>query len=780
MFTLALCLIAADGVAHVAGQTAPLNDADLPWASGDDPIGVRREDAELDRGATRRPTADAQAFGPKPPALSAREGDVLTAPSSVRETQHRVHIEWRAGLALTTVELHFVGAAPTTSNTTHTSEVKYRVPVPTGAALASLQVCLPTGCRDGLTEVGASFLSAYDDAVQARGAGSALPVAHARTINDERGTAISLRAAPVRADQELVVRVAFVVVAPVRGGVVRLSLPARGVDERAAPAEVTLDAPDLISVSLGDTPITPAAALLEPWRAINLVARLAKPVRTRPTWLRYDCGDQRCARVWFARPAAPPSVLDVAIVLDASASMRGPARGRIAGALAALLALLPPERPIDVALFAAAARVVHAALPAGDVGLIPLVDASQAEDLGAGTRILAAWEALQAWRQRPARARGGKLLVVLGDGTVSRHQDAVFDQAARSGVAISWVNLGDRSIDPDLQRLVRATGGITLDAGGASASATLGSDPGALEEELSTLFAPAANLQIALKGRTPHPNRRITFGTLRHGSELSWSGPIDAGINLTVDGARSILLPNRASRRPAAVRANTPTVEERVAAAFSALARQQGSLAAVDPSDLPRAGQDRPRAAVQCDPRGPALRSSGISTDADPVSLAEARPCRAPSAAASADLAAEANQQTTTVTSGAGTGMPASPLLSMLRQRILPVARACFRRDRAGRAEYELRAVFELELSNQEVTDAVVTGEVPEPLRTCLIDAADRLEVPLFTGAVRARYPLRTQSEPLPEEIELSPAIKADLDRLLDGNGGALHTPPAF
>jgi hypothetical protein len=66
------------------------------------------------------------------------------------------------------------------------------------------------------------------------------------------------------------------------------------------------------------------------------------------------------------------------------------------------------------------------------------------------------------------------------------------------------------------------------------------------------------------------------------------------------------------------------------------------------------------------------------------------------------------------------------------------------------------------------------------PSPDVLIDAADRLEVPLFTGVVRARYPLRTQSEPLPDEIELSSGVVADLDRLLDGGGGALHTPPAF
>lgn len=769
--TLALCCCAASAVAQVSHQPGPLRDAELPWASGDDPIGIRREDADLDRGATPRPTADAQAFGPKPPALSARSGDVITAPSSVRETQHRVRIEWQAGLALTTVELRFVGTAANAINASHAAEVKYRLPIPLGATLASLQVCLPTGCRDGLAEVGANFLSAYDDAVQARGAGSGLPVAHARTVTDERGAAISLRAAPVRGEQELVVRVAFLVAAPVRGGVVRLLLPARGIDERAAHAEVTLDAPELVSVSLADAPITPAPALLEPWRPISLVARLAAPKRTpkrsRPRWLRFECGDQACARLWLARPAAPPMELDVAIVIDASASMRGPARGRIAAALAAVLALLPSERPIDVAVFAASARVVHEAVPAGEVGLIPLVDASQAEDLGAGTRIRAAWDALQPWRQRPARARGGKLLVVLGDGSINRRQESVFEHAAHAGIAISWVNLADRPTDRELQDLVQRTGGITLHAAAESTRTSLGDDPGALEEVLSALFARVANHEAALNTIGLPSASRINLGTFRDGDELSWAGVTGRGASVVIDGGRSGLIPAVARPRSLATPEPALDFERRMAGALSAWWRRGDSLTAVDVADLSRVAQDRPRSAVQCDPRGPALRQSGISSDSDPISLAEARPCRPPSVIIS-------------TTSRSGTGMPASPLLSMLRQRILPVARACFRRDRAGRAEYQLRAVFELELSNQEVTDATVTGDVPDALRTCLIEAADRLEVPLFTGTVRARYPLRTQSEPLPDEIELSPAITADLDRLLDGDGGALHTPPAF
>jgi hypothetical protein len=113
-----------------------------------------------------------------------------------------------------------------------------------------------------------------------------------------------------------------------------------------------------------------------------------------------------------------------------------------------------------------------------------------------------------------------------------------------------------------------------------------------------------------------------------------------------------------------------------------------------------------------------------------------------------------------------GAGMPADPLLDMLRRRILPVARGCFRRDRAGRADYKKRAVFAFTLAEREIVDARIEGKIPEPLRACLLRAVDTLDVPRFSGTVVVRYPLITESMPLPEQVELQAGTAADLDHM--------------
>ena len=110
--------------------------------------------------------------------------------------------------------------------------------------------------------------------------------------------------------------------------------------------------------------------------------------------------------------------------------------------------------------------------------------------------------------------------------------------------------------------------------------------------------------------------------------------------------------------------------------------------------------------------------------------------------------------------------MPAEPLLSMLRQRIMPVARGCFRRDRAGRADYRNRAVFAFTLADREIVDARIEGQIPPALQQCLLAAVDTLEVPRFTGTVRVRYPLITESVPLPEQIQLETGTAGTIDRM--------------
>ena len=108
----------------------------------------------------------------------------------------------------------------------------------------------------------------------------------------------------------------------------------------------------------------------------------------------------------------------------------------------------------------------------------------------------------------------------------------------------------------------------------------------------------------------------------------------------------------------------------------------------------------------------------------------------------------------------------------MLRQRVVPLARGCFRRDRAGRSEYERRAVFVFALAEREVVSAEVEGRIPEPLRQCLMGAVDALDVPRFAGIVKVRYPLVTESVEIAPKVELTTVAAGAVDALLAAPSG--------
>ncbi|MCA9614410.1 MAG: hypothetical protein KC586_16760, partial [Myxococcales bacterium] len=114
-----------------------------------------------------------------------------------------------------------------------------------------------------------------------------------------------------------------------------------------------------------------------------------------------------------------------------------------------------------------------------------------------------------------------------------------------------------------------------------------------------------------------------------------------------------------------------------------------------------------------------------------------------------------------------GRGIPAETVLSMLRRRVVPVARGCFRRDRAGRENYATRAVFELRLADREVTSADVIGEIDDALRECLLTSVDGLDVPAYAGTIVVRYPLYTQASGPALTIELHPDVAQVVDRVL-------------
>jgi hypothetical protein len=728
-------------------DSLPSSEIDL----GDDPIGVTGEEHALGRLATERDAADAAhaerdrlRYGPRPPVGAPRAGEVLTAQPGTREVAHRAQLWLEHGLLRVEVELQFE------SSQSRPGELAYRLAVPGDASLASLEVCNTNGCRQGVPDRSTGPFSAYDDAVQARGPGSdsaRLPVAHARERDDGRGRALWLRAAPLDKAHPITLRVSYLAPLGSFGGHARLSLPARGMDPQVAPAELTLRGSDLLDTRLDGLPAGPEPLQLDPWSSVELSARVASggPPRVE-LWRQPRCGQGGCGRLRIQAGPRPTEPVDLILAIDVSPSTEGPTRGRLAGALVGLLAALPEGSRVRALSFAGRSRLL---LPVpSDPAAVPLQRFDSLFDrngLGSATRFEAAWQDIAAlWKAERSPGLARQVLIV-GDGGLTRGPAQPFTLARRAGVVVNALNLDEHPARPALREGVASTGGEVLELGAALAREQAGVEPAHLEERLAVLFA--ARLGAAV--RLVVDGRNVELGALHAGEERVWEGPVRRSLRLAS--------PRGQSSRPA------PAALRDGLALRDAASRRVG-LAAVDPRDFAPGGTPRPE--QRADPRGPAQRQSGVSSDLAPVALAEARGAAAAPSSSKTEAAATSDADTT------GKGMPQSPLLTMLRRRILPVARGCFRRDRAGRLDYELRAVFEFALAEQEVVAAQVTGKLPAALRDCLLATVDSLEVPRFSGTVLVRYPLHTQAETLAEQIELSPGTAGEVDRLLDPADG--------
>src|SRR5690606_8409361 len=119
-------------------------------------------------------------------------------------------------------------------------------------------------------------LSIYDDAIRARGprGARALPVAHVHPEDGPDGQrTFVVRAAPIEPrGGELQVVLRWTAPAPLRGGVVRFRLPARGRDPRAAPAEIRLSSEAFLSPAVNGQPFRDRPFLAEAWIPVELSA----------------------------------------------------------------------------------------------------------------------------------------------------------------------------------------------------------------------------------------------------------------------------------------------------------------------------------------------------------------------------------------------------------------------------------------------------------------------------------------------------------------------------
>lgn len=728
-----------------------LPEETFPQDDGDDPIGLDDDARTLDALATQRMAKVAEkpidtAFGPVPAAPTARTGEVLTAIPAAREASHRVHVELAPGLATVSVEIAL------TSTSSKPCEARYRLAVPRGARLASLQACNAAGCRQGVVDRDhAAGRSAYDSAVLARAstvsgahanARGPMPVAQAQLAAD--GKSIVMHAAPIVLDEPLTLTLRYEAEAPMHGGTVRFALPARGMDPRVAQTEVTLDARGLLDARVAGQSAGSAAAksgavaplLGDAWVELPMtaIAPAAAPVSSSVRSI--GCDDAQCihARAW-AGPR-PLSARNIVLALDVSPSTEGPARGRLLAALAAVLEAAPPESKVRALAFAARSTIVlEAPSEPGLVPLAPFATQIQTAELGAATRFEAVWEHAEGWLKASANAgqRGLRpLIIVLGDGGITTGESDAFARAKRMGIEVAAINVADRSAVSTLRQSVHATGGVVIEAGASAELAATNRGSEQLIEQVSALFAPTVS-----RARV---SASLDLGPLRAGEVLSFFG--------VRDGHASYAQRVRASRR--------------ASRAGQTLFSGKSVLVAVDERDLRAEARahDWPTEPIRrgvCDRRGPAKRKSGLSSDAAPLALAEERPC------AQTVVAAATNAKPASI----GTGMPSNPLLDMLRQRVLPLARGCFRRDRAGRGQYARRALFVFSLAEREVISAHVEGRISDTLRECLLGAVDTLEVPRFTGTVQVSYPLVTESEPQAEQIALTASTAGRVDALL-------------
>lgn len=656
------------------------------------------------------------------PRISPRTGEVLTAIPGVRESAHHTHITLRDGLALVHEELHFE------SNARVPAEVRYRLSVPEGAVLTGLSVCQNAGCRAGMP---ANSFYAYDDAVRARSAhAEALPIAHAERTRDERGLAIVIDAAPIAPRRDaLIAHVHWAVRTPIRGGQIRFVLPPRGNDARIVPMELSVHAVDLVSPAVNGRPIelrheTPPAN-------VPLLVEASLPITAGLSASGYvvPCDRGRCARLRVVASRPEIGEGDVVIAIDASPSTLVSARGRIAPAARALVSMLPSNARVRVLTFASRAiELSHGWSSPAQLASVPLESAVERE-LGPATRFEALFGEMGPWVTRGVR------LVVIGDGgmTESEAARAAFDAAARQGMAISSVNVADRSTTGALRAAIERVRGLAVDVGGEAEEAAGGRGDGALVARLMALLATTS----VRRAGVITGSRRMDLGSLSSGEELVWEGAIETRqrVILEVDGSEHA--------------ASVPDGE--LALALRALADEgRTGFSALDSSDL--AGEH------SCHVGGPYRSASAVGTPE--LGIAQARIRRCESEVGSSERFLEEPESRPS-------RLPPEALRYSLRRRVIPAARACFRDDRAGRVAYQVRVVIRMELGDREITAAEVDGSIDESLRQCLLAALDRVEIPNFDGRIRAHWPLYTEAEMAPPVLELWPEVADEVDRMV-------------
>lgn len=450
--------------------------------SGEDPLGIDPSTGEeLDRAAARLPR--------EPVKLpSASQGAALSSIDGVRESAHVSSVRLEAGLA------HVRAQITLASRAKHAAEVAYRWPLAQDAVVTRVRVCVRQRC------VEASPRDEGERSLPPR-APTGVPGVQAQPIVDANGPALALRLAPIEPEGEVVLEVETVASAPLHGGRVRFTLPARGYDPNLAPTQLALEAPGLVDV----TPL--ARGAIDAWLPIELSAAL--PAKARPTARTHTerCGATPCTRRYEAAALAPPSARPTWLLLDASPSMEGPARGFATAALGALLAALPEQTSVHAIAFAATARV----LGEGRAGDVPLSAWSEgfAAQLGSATYLDAALHLLDGERAR---------IVVFSDGRFDpgSRQRELLERAHARGAELWLVHVGER--EPRLVDTFARAGGV-LSVGREAALAETRGDLEPLIERLRAVMMPATRSGLRAGEQAVHEHAPAG---MRHRAGMSW------------------------------------------------------------------------------------------------------------------------------------------------------------------------------------------------------------------------------------------------------------------
>lgn len=714
-----------------------------PFSGGrDDPIGIDR----ADRLETVSPTRPGEALQPNVPV---QHGEVLSAIAGVREREHTMEVRLEHGLARVDVSMTFASRAR------YPAELRYRLPVPRGASLARLEVCNAAGCTDGRVDETPGPLGPYDDAVRAHEGGrSRPPVAHAALIRGAGGgEALWLRAAPVRPEPrrgqpgsttsgELTLRVRYLVPAPVRGGHARLTIPARGRDARAAAARIRVRSDELRGGAVDGLDAVESSVERAPWQPAEVSAALAHgPPIVTEAW-EVPCGEGRCGRLRAVATPRPVEARDIILLLDASPSTAGAARGRIGPTVAALLSALPSRSRLRVVAFAARAEpIIDEPTSPTDVSLVRVARALERE-LGSATRFEAAWEAVRGW----VRPQDEPLLLLIGDGglTTSEVARRAFEQARRAGAQIAALNVADRPTTAGLAQALEAVDGRAIHAGPEADRAGRGHGMDPLTERMNPLLAPVVEERVRVRiGR-----RTLDLGPLRAGEERVWEGRLRG---------RAAILAGRTGHARPAPEALALGLTDRLERATGQRSVPLRLAALRGPAPAPSA----------CTTQGVFHSPSAVVGPREPLLLADTRRCDepiVPRPRPAAESAPRTPRPERLRRHEGPTSLPERSLLTLLRQRIVPAARGCFRDDRRGRPSYQRRAVFEFRLADREVIEARVRGELGASLRDCLGRAIDELEIPPFDGVVSVRYPVYVAPRLPPPTLSLDPDVADVVD----------------